>query len=81
MTPASGTAPLHVTMQLTEQNGAAGKFSITWGDGSSVETLTASTTTTHNYDVAESYKASVVATVGGKTQPTVEGTVVTVDAA
>nr|WP_249798707.1 hypothetical protein [Caballeronia zhejiangensis] len=77
-TPASGDAPLHVTMQLTESGGAAAKYAIDWKDGSAVETLVGAKTTTHNYDAAGSYTASVTATVGGKQQPAVQANPVTV---
>jgi Lambda phage tail tube protein, TTP len=65
VTPLSGPAPLHVTMNLTEQNGAAGKFDIDWGDGTVHETLTASNTTTHNYQTAGSFTAIVAPYVSG----------------
>ncbi|WP_250532435.1 hypothetical protein [Caballeronia sp. ATUFL_F1_KS39] len=78
VTPASGDAPLHVTMQLTESGGAAAKYAIDWKDGSAVETLVGAKTTTHNYDGAGSYTASVTATVGGKQQPAVQANPVTV---
>ncbi|MBC8638268.1 hypothetical protein IAG25_15710 [Caballeronia sp. EK] len=79
VTPASGDSPLHVTMNLTEQNGAAAKFAITWGDGSAVETLIATKTTIHVYDTAGTYTSSVVATVGTKAQPAAEGNPVSVN--
>jgi hypothetical protein len=65
ITPLSGAAPLHVTMNLTEQNGASGKFEIDWGDGTTKETLTASNTTTHNYQDAGDFTAKVAPYVNG----------------
>jgi hypothetical protein len=81
LTPASGTAPLHVTMQLVESGGAASKYVIDWKDGSSAESLVGSKTTTHNYDAAGSYTAEITATVGGVAQPTAKANVVTVTSA
>ncbi|SAK63595.1 gp11 [Caballeronia pedi] len=78
VTPASGDAPLHVTMQLTETGGAAAKYAIDWKDGSTVENLIGSKTTTHNYETVGSYEAAVTATVGNKAQPVVKANPVTV---
>jgi hypothetical protein len=78
VTPLSGAAPLHVTLQITEQNGAAGKFTIDWGDASTPETLTGSKTSTHNYDTPGAYTTKVTPTVGGKTQTPAEAAPVTV---
>ncbi|BAO89022.1 phage tail tube protein [Caballeronia cordobensis] len=78
VTPASGDAPLHVTMQLTETGGAAAKYAIDWKDGSGSETLVGSRTTTHAYTDEGSYTASVVATVAGKSQPAAQANPVTV---
>ncbi|KXU94165.1 hypothetical protein CR51_27210 [Caballeronia megalochromosomata] len=78
VTPASGDSPLHVDMQLTETGGAAAKYAIDWKDGSALETLVGSKTTTHVYNAEGSYTASVSATVAGKTQPAVNANPVTV---
>jgi PKD repeat protein len=76
--PLNGVAPLTVTMTLAEQNGAASKFSIDWGDGGAVEDLIGTKTTTHDYAVAGAYSASVVATVGSVAKPAVLAAPVTV---
>lgn len=78
VTPASGAAPLAVDMQLTEQNGAAGKFTIDWKDGGAAEDLIGANTTTHNYNVAGTFTAEVIAHVGGVAQPKVMANPVTV---
>ncbi|TCK37974.1 tail tube protein [Paraburkholderia sp. BL8N3] len=76
--PASGAAPLTVTATLSEQNGTASKFVIDWKDGTAVDTVTGATTKTHDYIVAGSYAATVVATVGGSDKPAVTANTVTV---
>ncbi|MDR5790280.1 hypothetical protein P9281_27420 [Caballeronia sp. LP003] len=78
VTPASGDAPLHVDMQLTETGGAAAKYAIDWKDGSAVETLVGAKTTTHVYNNEGSFEASVTATVGNKAQPAAKANPVTV---
>ncbi|SAL03086.1 Phage major tail protein 2 [Caballeronia calidae] len=79
LTPTSGTAPLAVTLTLTEQNGTASKFVVTWGDGTADDTMTTGTLTKgHTYDTAGAYTPGVVATVFGITKPAVQGDAVTV---
>lgn len=78
ITPASGAAPLGVDMQLTESGGAAAKYAIDWKDGSAIEDLIGSKTTTHNYSVPGSYRPSITATVGGTAQTPVLANQVTV---
>jgi hypothetical protein len=80
ITPASGAMPLHVTMQLTESGGAAGKYVIDWKDGSTAENLVGSKTTTHNYETEGAYTATVTAYVANKAQPVVSANPVTVSA-
>lgn len=65
ISPLSGPAPLHVQLLLSQKNGVASSFSIDWGDGTGAETLTGSTTTTHNYDMAGSFTARATPTVNG----------------
>ena len=76
--PLSGAAPLHVTMNLTEQNGASGKFDIDWGDDSGVETLIGSNTTTHNYTTEGDFTATVTPHHGSTAGTPVDGPLVTV---
>jgi hypothetical protein len=78
ITPLSGPAPLHVTMNLTEQNGASGKFDIDWGDASGIETLTAANTTTHNYQTEGSFTSKVTPHHGTTPGTPVNGPLVTV---
>ncbi|WP_250481800.1 phage tail tube protein [Caballeronia sp. NCTM5] len=80
--PSTGVAPLPVTLTLTEQNGTASKFVITWGDSTADTTLTGTNAVPpHTYDAAGSYTPSVVATVYGITKPAVQGNAIEVTAA
>jgi hypothetical protein len=76
--PLTGDMPLMVTLTLTEEGGTAGKFAIDWKDGTAVQDLIGLKTTTHDYIAAGNYAVSIVATVGGKAQPAVIATSVTV---
>ena len=79
--PATGVAPLSVTLTLTEQNGTASKFVIDWGDATAADTITGATTKTHNYAAAGTFTAKATPTVGGADKPQVSANAVTVTAA
>ncbi|MGF6958003.1 phage tail tube protein [Paraburkholderia youngii] len=79
ITPTTGTAPLDVTLTLTETNGPADSLSIDWGDGGAAESKPGGTLqATHNYAAAGSYTASVTPTVGGTPETAVTAAAVTV---
>jgi PKD repeat protein len=78
--PAEGVAPCEVTLTVTEQNGAATKFAIDWGDGSKIDTITGTNSKTHTYTSAGAYSAKVTPTVNGKPGTPVLAPVVTVTA-
>ncbi|WP_250518554.1 phage tail protein [Caballeronia sp. ATUFL_M1_KS5A] len=76
--PATGAAPLQITLTMTESGGTASKFSVDWKDGTAVEDVVGVTSKTHDYTVAGSYMADVTPTVGGVAKPVVHANAVTV---
>ncbi|MGF6877366.1 phage tail tube protein [Paraburkholderia sp. MM5477-R1] len=79
--PASGTAPLAVTLTLNESGGHATKYSVDWKDGTPPEAVTTNVAE-HTYNAAGSYQPAVVATIAGSdTAPFKSQNTVTVSAA
>jgi PKD repeat protein len=64
LAPASGDAPLDVTLTLNEAGGQATGYAINWKDGTPVEQVTTKVVT-HTYTIAGSYVPSIIATVAG----------------
>ncbi|WP_368707097.1 hypothetical protein [Paraburkholderia sp. EG286A] len=64
--PSTGDAPLDVALTIDETNGPAEHFNVNWGDGSTIQQITA-LTAMHTYEEAGLYFPTVAPRVDGVT--------------